>query len=279
MLSTTVSQLQIFPLKSAAPLNLQEAVVEQRGLQADRRWAIFDSSMQVITARDHPKLLKLITSFDKGCYHLSYEDQHMALETDETSTSEELMLFMYPVCGLSALERINEWLSKFLRIPCKLYFMSEQQRRPVLSKHGGQPNDYLNFADQAPILLVSSSSVDDLNLRLDKAVSQANFRPNIVVNHPVPYAEDHWKMIKIGSVLFEVIQACERCVFVTIDPHTHKKNPQQEPLRTLTQYRKGNKGGVNFGVHLVPRSLGKLHIGDPLEIIDQTSIVTEQTEK
>ncbi|VAW80212.1 Flavodoxin reductases (ferredoxin-NADPH reductases) family 1, partial [hydrothermal vent metagenome] len=132
----------------------------------------------------------------------------------------------------------------------------------------GNPGDEVSFADGFPMLLITEASLNDLNTRLEHPVSMRRFRPNLVVDGDRPYAEDNWHRIRIGEVEFEGVKNCSRCIFTTIDPDTGIKNPATEPLRTLSQYRRRPEGGVYFGQNLIPRSGGKVRVGDKIELID-----------
>jgi len=100
-------------------------------------------------------------------------------------------------------------------------------------------------------------------------VSMRRFRPNLVVTGSQPYEEDLWRRIRVGDVLFEGVKNCSRCVFTTVDPDTGEKDPDTEPLRTLSSYRKRPAGGVYFGQNLVPRSHGVVRLGDTVEILER----------
>jgi len=161
----------------------------------------------------------------------------------------------------------NEWFSEYLDKSVKLLYAGKL-KRPVLSKHGGKDGDIVSFADQAPILLVSTASLTNLNSRLDSPIPMNRFRPNLIVKGSEAFAEDNWKFIKIGECEFEVIQSCERCIFTTIDIETKKKDKYREPLKTLMKYRTNATGGPIFGVHIVPRKLGMVKVEDQLEVIE-----------
>jgi len=190
-------------------------------LQYDRNWALFDAGNKLITAREYPGLL----------------------DVQSRINNDQLEIILNGTVQVTT--------------PCRLFFQNEQVPRPVLQQHGGRENDRVSFADQCPLLLISTSSLADLNSRMATPISMQNFRPNVVVDGCDAYAEDQWKIIHIGDVEFEVTQACVRCVLTTIDPVTKKKG--KEPLKTLADYRRDPDGGVIFGVHLIPRRLGSVN--------------------
>ena len=75
------------------------------------------------------------------------------------------------------------------------------------------------------------------------------------------HAEDAWSALTIGTASLEVAWPCSRCVLTTIDPDTGEKDPDGEPMRTLTTYRRRDRS-VYFGQNLIPRALGTVAVGD-----------------
>ena len=179
-------------------------------------------------------------------------------------------IFSYDAYGTLVSHELNEWFSDYLDLPCRLMKVSLNENRPVLPKHGGKVGDRVGFGDQAPILILSEASMADLNKRLEDPIGLERFRPNIVISGVEAYDEDHWNILQIGAVTLRVIQQCERCVLTTIDNETKLKHPKSEPLRTLSAYRKGRRGGVVFGVHAVPINTGTIHLQDNLSVVNRT---------
>lgn len=84
--------------------------------------------------------------------------------------------------------------------------------------------------------MINQSSVDDLNTKIssDKPVSPYQFRPNIIIENTVAYAEDKWKWVRIGDeALFYSVKPCTRCIFTTMDTETGERSKEREPLNTL----------------------------------------------
>lgn len=262
-----LSEIHVYPLKSGGGISYDSAVVHSQGLQYDRSWALFDDNNRLITGREYPQLLDLQMNIHNDQLEISLNEnvQITIPLTYQGQAIPDLSFFNRTVDGVLLDDDIHQWFSNYLEIPCRLFFQNEQVPRYVLNKHGGREHDEVSFADQCPLLLISTASLADLNTRLEKQISMQNFRPNLVVDGCQPYAEDQWKIIRIGDVEFEVAQPCVRCVFTTIDPVTKKKG--KEPLKTLATYRRDAGGGVIFGVHLIPRSLASIKLGDKVSII------------
>lgn len=249
---------------------MQECEVLHYGLQYDRNWALFDKNLKVITAREFPELLGISTVIeDDGLIIFNDQKQALKVPFDTGKKLPELEVFGQNASGYDTGEAVHRFFSKYLGVRCFFVYMGHDFARKVLPKYGGKPDDVVTYADECPLLLISNASLQDLNQRLDQPVTMQHFRPNLTIEGCLAYEEDTWKKIRIGHCEFEVSQPCKRCVFSTIDPVTYKKSPHREPLRTLATYRKHPRGGVSFGVHLIPRRTGKIDIGDEIEVIVQ----------
>ncbi len=265
----SLSEIHLYPLKSAAGIALSTADVQRRGLRYDRHWALFDPEHKVITAREYPELLALQPAVTDGMLTITTAD-HLSIAFPFGNLSEPrlpVQVFDGSTEGRGVSPQADAWFSDYLGTPCRLVFMDGDAYRPVLPKYGGSTGDEVSYADEAPLLLLSEASLADLNSRLEEPVSMAQFRPNLVVSGCEAYAEEGWKRIRIGACEFEIIQTCKRCVLATIDPVTRQKHPRQEPNRTLATYKRHPLGGVSFGVHLAPRRLGRLHAGDEVFLL------------
>ncbi|MEE9373087.1 MAG: MOSC N-terminal beta barrel domain-containing protein [Saprospiraceae bacterium] len=263
-----VTNILRYPIKSCKGEYLNTTEITSKGLRYDRNWALFNSKWQVITGRQYPQMLNIKVDIKDNNVTVILDDQpQVTFKTNTINTTTiNAKIFSYDIAGISVGNNIDQWFSEYLLQEVHMLYTADQ-KRPVLSEHGGKKGDIISFADQAPILLLSEESLTDLNRRLLAPITFQRFRPNIVVSGCEAYAEDNWKEIKIGECTFEVIQKCERCIFTTIDPKTKIKHPQKEPLKTLATYRKNINGGVDFGVHLVPKKLGEIHLSEEINVI------------
>jgi uncharacterized protein len=256
-----------YPIKSISGQSLSETSVQPYGLEADRCMMLVDSNGMFISQRKHPQLA-LITTRKIG-RQLEISAQGAATIYIEQSSFGQVTMQVDvwgDICeAFVAHEPVNQWFSQFLNQPVKLVKYNLQKPR-VTDPNYSLDSDIVSFADGFPILLISESSLADLNLRLDQPITMNNFRPNLVVNGCPAFAEDDWKKIKIGQLEFDLVKQCSRCVLTTVDPNTGTKNKDGQPLKTLAGFRR-NKQGVMFGMNLIPRTLGHLKLGDQVEIL------------
>ena len=138
------------------------------------------------------------------------------------------------------------------------------------AKYNGKENDLISFSDISPIHLISEESLKDLNSKLESPVTIENFRPNILLSGSTAYEEDNWSSVKIGDCEFDVTLKTPRCILTTIDPITTKVDSKQEPLRTLSKYRKAGNS-INFGIYLTPKKTGVINITDKIKTRTNTA--------
>ena len=131
MTNPVLSQLNIYPLKSASGISLDNAFMEQRGLAHDRRWMVVDDSGQFMTQRTCPSMALINTELI---------GQTLTLNAPRMS---ELSLPLFPTKGESqeveiwgdrceawtANSRSGLWISEYLRKSCKIVFMPDHSNR------------------------------------------------------------------------------------------------------------------------------------------------------
>ena len=257
----TLSQLYVYPVKSASGISLEEMDVVTRGPRHDRRWMVVDNAGMLVTQRTHPALAQVGVAL-KGGLKLSAPGM-AGLELPLHAEGERLTAHVWsdPVSAV-ILEEATDWFSTLLDGAYRLVYMSDESLRPM-NEH---PGTFLNFADGSPFHLVSEASLADLNGRLDAPVSMNRFRPNLVVSGCDAFEEDRWKVFRIGPVTFRSTGPCVRCALVTVDQTTAETS--KEPLKTLARYRKmGNE--VWFGQNYLHQGEGTFQLGDEVEILEE----------
>src|SRR4029077_3854623 len=97
------------------------------------------------------------------------------------------------------------------------------------------------------------------------------FRPSIVVADDEPWAEDEWASIRIGAVRLDLTKPCARWSATTSNQALGLRMGK-EPLRTLATFRflqVPGISGVIFGQNAIPRSLGRIAVGDDVTIVER----------
>jgi uncharacterized protein YcbX len=265
-MTPTLSALHIFPVKSCAPLVLDAAEVEPRGLRNDRRWIVTDAAARFLTGRQHPRLTLLRVVPDGESLQFTAPGMSpLRLQAPAEGARIEVTIWTNTVAALSAGVDADAWISEFLGLPARIAYMDDACARPVNPDYA-RPGDEVSFADAFPLLLISEGALDALNARLATPVPMLRFRPNLVVANTAAHAEDGWKRIRVGAVEFDLVKPCSRCVFTTVDFENGTFDPSGEPLRTLMTYRRTERG-VTFGQNLIPRGTRRLRVGDRIEVL------------
>ena len=269
--NATLASIHIYPLKSCAPLPLDSASVQTRGLARDRRWMVVDAQNKFLTGRQQPRLTLIRARPDGDALQLSAPGMpDLRVEPPQADGARiDSAVWGASVRPLLGADAAHAWISAFLGAPCRIVHMDDACVRPVKAKYDGkygEDGDEVSFADGFPLLLISQAALDALNARLASPVPILRFRPNLVVAATPPHAEDRWKRIRVGDLEFDVVKPCTRCVFTTVDFERGAFDPSGEPLRTLTQYRR-SPDGVTFGQNLIPRGAGTIRVGAEVEVL------------
>ncbi|MEU5209219.1 MOSC N-terminal beta barrel domain-containing protein [Streptomyces sp. NPDC020742] len=274
MSTPALRSIHLYPVKSIAGSEPGEAVVEPWGLAGDRRWLLVDTEGRQITQRPQPALaLARAEELPGGGIRLTAPGMPaLTVGVPEGGGTVPVEAWKDTVEAVPAGRAAAEWFSGYLGLACRLVHLdAPEKRRPVDPEHS-EPGDTVSFADAFPLLLTTTSSLDALNSLIAQGdhadegpLPMNRFRPNVVVDGTAPWAEDDWRRVRIGEVVFQVAKPSARCVVTTTDQHTAQRG--KEPLRTLARHRRFGDRLV-FGQNLIPRGVGTIRIGDPFEILD-----------
>lgn len=257
-----LASLHIYPIKGAAGITLPESQVCPLGLAQDRRWMLVDAKGKFCSQRERPELGKLRVRVEKEGLRL--DDAHLV--AFDAPASEIIQARVWrdtlevEVLGPETQAWIRQRFGQDLRL---VRYFKQSQRFT-------EQQDPVAFADGFPILVCNQASLDDLNQRVQPPMLQMRaFRPNVVIASGTPWAEDQWKGLKIGNATLELISPCVRCKVTTLDPEDpHQGHPHKEPLATLANFRRSEKG-VTFGWNAVLRGPSTtLRVGDEARSID-----------
>ncbi len=259
-----VSELYIYPVKSCRGIPLQRAEVEAFGLAHDRRWMLIDNEGVMLTQRKHARMCLIQPEITETGLRLHAEGMP-ALEVNypDRANTVKARVWHDDVQALDAGEAAAKWFSDFLDTACRLVYFPQDEVRQVDLDYA-RPGERTAFSDGFPLLLISQASLDNLNQRLDSAVTIQRFRPNLVVSGCEAHAEDSWKQLRIGGIDFRVVKPCSRCVIPSINIETAQR--EEQPLKALTEYRRRD-GKIYFGQNVIAESTGVIETGMPVEVI------------
>lgn len=260
--SGTIARLFVYPVKSCAGVEVQEAVLTETGLDLDRAWMVVDAQGEFLTQRSQPRMALVRPQIKAGEVVLRAPGMlalHLGLETVEAPASVTLWGETVPAWDMGAVAA--QWFSDFLGQPCRLVrFDPEHQRLSSMRWTGGV--EALNqFSDGFPVLVCSEASMQDLNARLaalgHAAVGIERFRPNVVLAGGQPHDEDRLDMIRLedsdAEVHLQPVKPCARCPIPDVDPATGETGTAVGA--TLRTYRQDKRldGAITFGMNAIVR--------------------------
>ncbi|OJD28809.1 mosc domain protein [Diplodia corticola] len=229
--------------------------------------------------------------------HLDYDGPRISFRIPFNPPSERIRKKAYPLEPMKIWDECPEALNMGVEIPedilaklkytlgisnqLSLFRVHPQRFRNVYrcAPRKGQDVEYqpvVGMADAYPLHIINMASVHDVASRLPpkSAVLDAiRFRANIYLTGPPAYAEDHWRIVRIGSRRYHVSCRTARCTMVNVNPATAELE-RNEPYKTMAQFRKIDPGAAKWpclGMQLVPLSgdEGEVNVGDEI-VVEET---------
>jgi uncharacterized protein YcbX len=267
-----ISQINIYPIKSLKGISVQSAVIEDRGLQYDRRWMLINRENNFLSQRTYPRMATISVRIAK--HGLLVNDRRLGDKMIPFEPRKPRIIYATIWRNRSRTlvydDEVNEWFSDALGGDVRLVRMPDTTERRVNQHYKVRQNDVVSLADGYPYMLLGESSLADLNWRLAEPLPMDRFRPNFVVTGSGPFEEDTWRKIRIDNNVFYVVKPCARCKITMVDQQTGERG--QEPLPTLARYRTqkiGTKQGAMFGQNLIAeKAAGFVNVGDRVEVLE-----------
>jgi len=294
----SVLELVIYPLKSAKGNSHKTVVAAKTGLQGqsdglvDRTFAIRRADDNTkISGRECPKLV--LVSVRRIEDHLVVSapgmEHDLRIPVESAGKEAKLELFGTWIECQEGSEEASQWFSKYLEIDVKLSINAtgrflrdkkEDWARTWRLEGVQKDENEVAFADGAPILMLSTQSLADVNSKIQrKSYTMKTFRPNMIISTESgrPWEEDDWcGKLQIGEAILAVSSPCPRCIFTTIDPETATRDKELEPLKSLRKFRmskgKDAEYGIDsplVGVNVVIIKQGKISVGDDIILLSE----------
>lgn len=285
-----VKSIHIYPLKSGIGLPVESVPLTERGLLKDRMLMLVhekpleDGSFRFVSQRDkgaHEMTKILSQPFNEDGMMFRLRGAGHAMHFDSISaafkwaSTVEVNVWKDKFKAFDMGDKIAEFLSELVGFPVRLVAFDDAVRRAVDFQYSGEW-DHVSFADGFPLLVTNEASLQALNAEMaaGEQVGMERFRPNIVLEGLEAFEEDTILTARIGDdVIIQFEKPCSRCVLTTIDQETGEK-PHKEPMQTLAKMRRGmdkasGLKGVFFGQNAIPRALGRIHVGDKVEVLSR----------
>ena len=272
-----VAGLFTYPIKGVRAVSHHSLTAKTRGFSGDRRFLITDVSGRFYTQRNCPALAQITAAYDGETITLSKDFMDdITIDVIDSGQRREATVWRNTVDVLDMGAAAAEWLSRALDRPARLNFMDEIALRE--RSDAWNENTVVSFADAYPVLVTTSASLDDLNDKIGNdggvSVGMERFRPNLVVDGTEPWAEDNWRRVKIGNVVIDLVNPCDRCIVTTKD-QTTGESAGKEPLATLSTFRKSahpDVDGVIFGWRGFFSQMGDIERGARVEVIETRTV-------
>jgi uncharacterized protein len=257
-MTSRLTHIQIFPVKSLDPCAVDDAIVLTTGaLQHDRRFALVDADGEIINGKRTPMVHAIRSTFD-------FKEDRLHLDLRGQKKSFQM-----------AADRVvlEAWFSDYLPVSVKV----------VENKVNGFPDDL----DARGPTVISAATLETVASWFAISVDDARFRfrTNLEVGGVEPFWEDRLYREKglgvrfqVGSVLFEGVNPCQRCVVPTRDPKTGDRirgfqktfaQRRQESLpawANISRFDHFYRLAVN--TRIVPGQSGvKINVGDEVRIL------------
>lgn len=273
-----VQSLHIHPVKSLRAVDVDRAQVVTRGFVGDRRWMVVNEEGMFLTQRSHPQLATLTAKLTAQGIELSAEGYgSKSVDKPDGALRRRVIVWDSEVDAADAGDEAANWLSNAIGDHVRLVCMDEAADRLKISVWTNEPVP-MSFADAFPVLVVTTGSLAALNSDIEKhggaPVTIGRFRPNAVIDCEAPFAEDNWKRIQVGDVVFDLVKPSDRCIVTTTDQRTGARMGK-EPLAALARIHRSKDpriNGVIFGENAVPRNEGEIRIGDAVSVVEERAV-------
>lgn len=265
-LSAVISRLYVYPVKSCAGVQMQEALLTETGLEFDRAWMVVDAQGEFLTQRELPRMALIQPQFKHDEMVLRAPGMlalHIALDAVEAPVRVRLWKDEVAAYDMGAIAA--QWFTDFLGTTARLVRFDPEHKRICSLQWTGGIEALNQFSDGYSVLVISEASLDQFNEKLaakgHAAVGMERFRPNIVLGKPadglelVPHDEDRLDLLQIateqGAVQLKPVKPCPRCPIPNVDPATALSSPEVGDM--LQSYRQDArvKGAVTFGMNAI----------------------------
>jgi len=268
-----ISELHLYPFKSARGIALPQAAIDARGLSGDRRMMLVDSSGHFVTQRDLPELARLTALPGAAYLRLMLDDgPEMMVAPPHPERRMDVAIWRSIVSAAVADDSVNGRLSEWFGRDLKLVFFDGASTRSA-GLDWIADDTPVGFADGYQILVTTTGSLralnDDMEAHGEGSVGMERFRPNIVIDCDEPFAEDFWATLEIGGLRLDLVKPCARCIMTTQDQQTGSREGA-DPMPAMGRIRMSadrRVPGVLFGWNAVPRGEGLVRVGDAVSVL------------
>ncbi|MEF0939339.1 MOSC domain-containing protein [Rhizobium sp. BR 362] len=270
-----VSDLFIYPLKSARGIAIPSASIDAFGLIGDRRAMLVEPSGDFITQREVQDLARIDIQPGPSYLRLKMDGKaDIIVPPPQPDNRMDVVVWKSTVSASVADEETNKALSAWLARDVKMVFFDRFAKRSANPEWAGGETP-VTFVDGYPVLVTTTGSLKALNANLashgEGAVGMDRFRPNIVIDIDEEWPEDRWAAIEIGGIRLDLVKPCARCIMTTQDQKTGSRDvPNPMPAMGRVRMSADRRvPGPLFGWNAAPRGEGSVKIGDTVTVVEE----------
>ncbi len=189
---------------------------------------------------------------------ISSKKIEISTASDVSNVAEQVVVWKDQVDAFLFNERVQDFFQKELGGGFRLVLMNFRSPR-IREGVGGSYE--MGFADGYPVLVCNEASLEALSP--DSPLDPRRFRANVWVSGLAPFFELKLDKLKLGPLKLGLGKPCQRCQVIMIDPDSLEVS--KEPTEFIK--KKKHPEGLVFGQNFVHGDIGKVSLGDKVEII------------
>ncbi len=228
-----VRELRRYPVKAMGGESLDRVMVDERGLQGDRWFAVEDAEGHFASGKSTRRFRRRDAVF---AYRASTVDGRAVVARDGASWT----------VGDPALDaELSAGMGTAVRV---------------------RPEDGVPHQDDGQVSIIGTASLAWCERDLGVDADRRRLRANVLINTDEPFIEETWigrllEVGEVGDVRLRVVGRIERCRTVDL---------AQDGVASTTQLLKGlaRAREACLGVYADVVTPGELHVGDPIQLTE-----------
>jgi uncharacterized protein len=255
----TISELNIYPLKSGRAIPQQQVRLGVTGFEWDRHWMAASPDGVFMSQRTQPRLARVVPELAEDTLTLRTPDmQPLRIPVQPDGPTQPARVWKDSITAIDLGDQPAEWLTQAVGFDARLLRISPVLDRRAKAEFAGPTPAPVSFADGFPILVCNAASLAYLNTRMPEPIGMERFRPNIVLEGLEPFEEDRIAELRFETVTLRLVKPCTRCVITSTDQRTGE--PSTNPLPVLRAFRFDKALlGVTFGENaVIARGVGQV---------------------